>query len=157
MTVAVAAPVLEYVGTLKAQLKPPIQVGGPFGTRLFFEVLGGDYHGVSGEQGTLLTGGGDWLLAGQDGYGRLDVRAQIKMHDGAIIFVQYHGVIEMNDAVMGAMQGGTATAFEQHYFRTAPRFETSDERYAWLQQSVFVGQGRVIEGVGVEYNIFRVK
>jgi Protein of unknown function (DUF3237) len=55
------------------------------------------------------------------------------------------------------MQSGTATAFEQHYFRTTPRFETSDARYASLQQGVFVGQDRIVEGLGVEYNIFRVK
>ena len=47
--------------------------------------------------------------------------------------------------------------FDQQYFRTSPRFETSDPRYAWLQQSVFVGQGRIIAGLGVEYNLFQIK
>ena len=63
----------------------------------------------------------------------------------------------MNDAVTSALQNGTATTFDQQYFRTSPRFETSDPRYAWLQQGVFVGQGRIIAGVGVEYNVFRIK
>ena len=157
MAASISAPELEYVGTYHARLKPPIQAGGPFGTRMVFEVLGGEFHGASGERGTLLTGGGDWLIAGQDGWGRLDVRAQIQMADGAIFYVQYHGLIEMNAAVMGALQGGTATTFDQQYFRTTPRFEVSDARYAWLQQNVFVGQGRIIAGPGVEYNVFRVK
>jgi hypothetical protein len=63
----------------------------------------------------------------------------------------------MNDAVTRALQNGTATMFDQQYFRTSPRFETSDPRYAWLQQSVFVGQGRIIAGLGVEYNLFQIK
>ena len=85
------------------------------------------------------------------------MRAQVQMVDGAILYVQYHGVIEMNDAVRSALENGTATNFDQQYFRTSPRFETSDPRYSWLQQGVFVGQGRIIEGIGVEYNVFRIK
>jgi hypothetical protein len=157
MAAVVEAPQLEYVGTYHAALKPPIQAGGPFGTRMIFEVESGEFHGAQGESGRFLTGGGDWLLLGQDGWGRLDVRAQIQMADGAILYVQYLGLLEMNEAVMGALQNNTATDFDQQYFRTSPRFEASDPRYAWLQQSVFIGQGRIIAGPGVEYNVFRVK
>jgi len=62
MVATVNTPQLEYVGTYTAILKPPIQAGGPFGTRMVFEVVGGEFHGASGERGTLLTGGADWLL-----------------------------------------------------------------------------------------------
>ena len=108
-------------------------------------------------EASCSTGGGDWLLVCPDGWGRLDVRAQVQMADGAILYVQYYGLIEMNDAVTSALQNGTATDFDQQYFRTTPRFETSDPRYSWLQQGVFVAQGRIIEGPGVEYNVFRMK
>lgn len=157
MDVGVRAPELEYVGTYDAMLKPPLEVEGPFGMRQILEVVGGEYRAVSGERGDLLTGGGDWLLVGDDGYGRLDVRAQIRMDDGAILYVQYFGLLEMNEPVQDALANGTATSFDDQYFRTNPRFETSDPRYAWLQQGLFIGQGRVIEGLGVQYNVFRVK
>jgi hypothetical protein len=157
MIAITGAPQLEYVGTYTAILKPPIQAGGPFGTRMVFEVVGGEFHGASGERGMLLTGGADWLLVGQDGWGRLDVRAQIQMADGAVLYVQYYGLIEMNETVTSALENGMSTNFDQQYFRTSPRFESSDPRYAWLQQNVFVGQGRIIAGPGVEYNLFRIK
>jgi hypothetical protein len=157
MVANIGAPPLEYVGTYTAILKPPIQAGGPFGTRMVFEVVGGEFHGASGERGTLLTGGADWLLVGQDGWGRLDVRAQMQMADGAVLYVQYYGLIEMNEAVTSALQNGTSTTFDQQYFRTSPRFESSDPRYAWMQQNVFVGRGRIIAGPGVEYNLFRIR
>ena len=157
MDLDVKSPELEFVGAYDAKLKPPIEAGGPFGTRMFLEVIGGEFRAASGERGELLTGGGDWLLVGPDGYGRLDVRAQVQMEDGAIIYVQYYGVLEMNEAVANALENGTATNFGDHYFHTTPRFETSDPRYAWLQQGVFVGQGRILEGPGVEYNVFQVK
>lgn len=157
MDLSVKAPELEYVGTYEAMLKPPLETGGPFGTRLIVEVIGGEFRAASGDRGELLTGGGDWIIVGSDGYGRLDVRAQIRMEDGAIIYTQYFGLLEMNEVVMGALENGAATDFDDQYFRTNPRFETSDPKYAWLQQGLFVGQGRVIEGLGVQYNVFRVK
>jgi hypothetical protein len=69
----------------------------------------------------------------------------VQLEDGAVVYAQYYGLLEMNDAVSGALQNGSATTFEQ-YFRTTPRFETSDQKWAWLQQSVFIGQGRILEG-----------
>ena len=88
MALTVSAPDLEYIGTYDARLRPPLQTGGPFGARLIFEVVGGEFYAASGARGTLLTGGADWLLVGQDGWGRLDVRAQVQMADGAILYVQ---------------------------------------------------------------------
>jgi hypothetical protein len=147
---------VEYVGTYEAMLKPPLEIQGPFGMRQILEISGGEYRAASGGRGELLTGGGDWLLAGYDGYARLDVRGQIRMDDDAILFVQYLGVLELNEAVQDALANGTATNFEDQYFRTTPRFEVFDPRYAWLQQGAFIGQGRVIEGLGVQYDVFRV-
>ncbi len=157
MDLQVKAPELEYVGSYDAMLRPPLETGGPFGARMIIEVIGGEFRAASGGRGEVLTGGSDWLLVGLDGWGRLDVRAQVRMEDGAIIYVQYLGVLEMNEAVTGALSNGTATDFEDQYFRTNPRFETSDPKYAWLQQGLFVGQGRIIEGLGVQYNVYRVK
>jgi len=55
-----------------------------------------------------------------------------------------------------ALATGVGTTYEDQYFRTTPRFETGDPRYAWMNTSVFVARGRVREGMGVEYEVFRV-
>jgi hypothetical protein len=147
---------LVYEFEYFARLKPPVEVGaGPHGTRVFFEVIDGE---VTGERisGRLLTGGGDWLLVGPDGVGRLDVRAQIETHDNAVLYLTYEGVLEMNERVQTALAEGTETAYEDQYFRTTPRLETGDERYAWVNQTVFVGQGRIYPGSGVQYRVYRV-
>jgi hypothetical protein len=139
-----------------ATLKPPVQIAGPLGTRIFFEVTGEGR--VEGERlkARVLTGGGDWLLVGSDGLGRLDVRAQIETDDGAVIYVQYHGILELNETVQHALATGEGTDFGDQYFRTMPRFQTGDERYAWLNRSVFVAEGRAYPGLGVEYRVYRV-
>ena len=105
--------------------------------------------------GMLVGAGADWLLIGPDGWGRLDVRAQIRTDDGAVIYAQYGGLLELNEAVMSAMAPGGATGFDDQYFRTAPTMETGDERYAWVNTTLFVGEGRMHEN-GVEYKLYRL-
>ena len=70
--------------------------------------------------------------------------------------MQYHGVLEMNEKMQSAMASAGSTEFADQYFRITPRFETGDERYGWLNQSVFVGEGRLYPGFGVEYRVDRV-
>jgi hypothetical protein len=147
---------LVHEFTFTGVLKEPVPVGpGPFGDRTTFEVVGGE---VTGERinGKMGTGGADWILAGPDGFGRLDVRATIHTDDGANIFVQYFGVIEYTDAAIAAVTGERSSDYHEHYFRTAPRLECGDERYAWVNQTVFVADGRVHPGPIVEYRVHRV-
>lgn len=147
---------LEYEFTYSAQLKPPLNVGtGPFGTRMVFEVTGGTVEGDR-LNGTILGGGADWMLVGPDGYGRLDVRAQLAAKDGAIVYMSYSGLVQMNEAVQRAVGAGKGTQYEDQYFRTAPRLETGDPRYGWVNQTLFVAEGRFLEGPGVEYKVQRV-
>ena len=52
---------------------------------------------VSGDRlnGAVL-GGGEWALSGPDGFLRVDVRLQVEAHDGAFLYVQYVGLLEVN-------------------------------------------------------------
>src|SRR5699024_4234838 len=103
----------------------------------YFEVTDG---AATGERfnATAFGGGGDLVLLGADNYGRLDVRLHFKTEDGALVYVQYFGLLEVNAAVGEAMAGGSSTGYDDQYFRAAPRLETGDERYTWLNQSLFV-------------------
>jgi hypothetical protein len=99
------------------------------------------------------------LLAGADGYGRLDVRGTFTTADGAHIYFQYFGVIEYTEAAEAAVAGERASDYHEHYFRTAPRLESGDPRYSWVNQTLFVGEGRVHPaepGPTVEYRVYRV-
>ena len=129
---------------------------GPFGHRMSVSVSGGD---VSGERlkGKFVGAAADWVLWQPDGFGRLDVRGTLETVDGAYIFFQYFGLLEGTEAVMATLAGGdTPTDFGAQYFFTHPRLETGDERYAWVNQSVFVGEGRVLPGPQVHYKVFRL-
>jgi hypothetical protein len=146
---------LEFEFVLTGKLKPAVRFGnGPIGARVFFEVLSGTVEGKR-LKGNVLPGGGDWILVCADGFARLDVRIQLVTHDGAFVYALYPGLLERNEKVTRAATAGSGTEYDDQYFRITPRFETGDERYSWLNQSLFIGEGHLIPG-GVEYKVYRV-
>jgi hypothetical protein len=148
-------PRLEHLVTYHANLKPPVEIGeGPFGNRSIHDVTGGTFEGPR-LRGTLVASGGDWILRDSSGVGRLDVRATLETDDGARIYLQYYGVIVLNDAVLEAMAASREVQYGDLYFMTQPRFETGDPRYAWLNAVVAVAEGRPKVG-GVEYRVYQV-
>ncbi len=85
----------------------------------------------------------------------MDVRGTLRTDDGALILTQYHGVIVAPPEVWEAFGRQEPVDPKTYYFRTAPRYETGDERYSWLNTSVSVAVGAVIPG-GVSYRVYRV-
>jgi len=156
VSTSVGQPTLVHEATMRVVVEPAEVVGrGPFGTRLVAAATGGTVVGPR-LTGTIAGPGADWVLAGEDGFGRVDVRLQIRTDDGALVYAIYDGLLELNVAVLGALADpGAETAWDDQYFRIAPRFETGADRYAWLQRSLFVGRGR-IAAHGVEYELYRV-
>lgn len=129
----------EYLCSAEAELETGQPVGkSPLGTRTIVYVKSGTVTGPA-IQGKVLPGGGDWYLTRPDGVGEVDVRATIQTDDGALIYTHYKGVIDAKNG----------------YFRTTPRYETSAEKYAWLNSIVAVGVGSSIPK-GVRYDIFRI-
>ena len=146
---------LEPLMTLHGDLKTPVEIGdGPFGVRYIADVTGGTFEGQR-IRGNVLSSGADWALFDTDGIGRLDVRITLETHDGAHVYVQYYGVILMNEKVNAAFAQGGSTEYGDTYFMTQPRFETGDSRYKWLNGVVAVAEGRIKPGA-VEYRVFEL-
>lgn len=135
----------EHIGTLSARTNDVARpvVAGPLGTRVVATVSSGTFVGPKINANTAEgVAGGDWLTILDDGKFSLDVRVSLRTDDGADIYVTYTGFGSRND-------DGTAS------IRTAPRFETGDERYAWLNSLFCVGIGKSTPE-GVEYEIYSV-
>ncbi|MFK8020439.1 MAG: DUF3237 domain-containing protein [Pseudomonadales bacterium] len=146
---------LVYEFSYNAMLKAPLPIGKvAAGTRVYLEVTEGVIEGerFSGK----VLGGGEWALVGSNGFTQVDVRLQGQTHDGANFYMQYGGLLESNKAVQNATNTGGKTEFDDQYFFTQPRVEIGDERYAWMNTTFFIGEGRMIEGKGVEYRVYRL-
>ena len=148
-------PKLEHIVTFRAEIAEGVDIGAtPAGARQIFDVKGGSFDGPR-MKGKVLPSGADWVVIGGDGVGRIDVRVALQTDDGANIYVQYYGVLQLNEKTMTAVAAGAEMEFGDTYFFTTPRFETGDERYAWLNKIVAIGQGRLIPNA-VEYRVFEV-
>jgi hypothetical protein len=84
----------------------------------------------------------DWIVV-NGGVATVDVRGVLRTHDDALIYATYGGRIDMSNGP------GTAPIY------VAPTFETSDERYTWLNRVQAVGVG-TLDGEHLHYDWFEV-
>jgi len=144
---------LKLLFTYKGNLKPAVEIGvGPHGTRKFAEIIGGSFEGDR-IHGTVLSGGGDWILIDSNGIGHIDVRVIFETEDNAHIYVQYYGKLIFNEKVNMALAEDREMEFGDTYFMSQPRFETGDARYAWLNNIIAVAEGRLLKNA-FEYRVY---
>lgn len=146
---------VEHLFDMGVNLQPAQAIPTPLGTRLTFVTTGGVIDGPR-LRGEILPGGGDWLLVGSDGVGRVDVRATLRSHDGALIHYRAGGVIKIPADGMERLAAGEVLGFDETYVRTTPSFETADERYAWLSEVVAVGYN-ILSPDHIDYRVYRVR
>jgi hypothetical protein len=133
----------ELLYEIEFTLDSIIDVGKtPLGKRVIYPVTGGVFEGPK-LKGKVLPVGADWLVELESGIRKLDVNVVLETDDGAIIYVTYTGFYHTND-------DGSV------YFRIIPIFETSSEKYSWLNHTISVGIGRSKKG-GVEYTVYAIK
>ena len=133
----------EFLFDLTATLDEPIKIGQtPFGERVIYPVTGGSFEGPK-IKGKVLANGGDWLTRLDSTTSKLDVRAVAETEDGELIYTYYEGFIHFNP-------DGT------YYFRTNPVFQTSSEKYKWLNHTIAVGVGKLTD-TGVAYKVYAIK
>ena len=115
---------------LRLDTAPTQNVGpGPRGTRVTFPIIGGSFEGDR-LRGKVLPGGDDWAISRSDGVFELDLRITLQTDDGALVHMTFEGI--RDDAAPGGP-----------YFRTLPRFETAEPKYAFLNRLLAVGVGEI--------------
>lgn len=133
---------LVSMGTITVQLGERIDVGkGPKGTRLVVDVASVEVESDRVRASLAATDAADWLTLSEDGsIGCVDVRFTLKTDDGAYIYVEYAGRADMANGLIA----------------TAPTFQTSDERYAWLNKIQAIGAGALEENGRLIYSLYEV-
>jgi hypothetical protein len=127
--------------TLRITAAPSQKLGAvPHGIRIIVPVTGGDFEGPR-LRGKVLPGGGDWLLQRSDGVLELDLRITLETDDHALIHMTFQGLRHGPPEIIGALGRGQVVDPASYYFRTLPRFETSAEKYAFLNRIITVGVG----------------
>jgi hypothetical protein len=145
-------PLLTFRNTLSA-----VQAIGdtPFGYRITYIVGEGRFEGER-LRGRILPGGGDWLTRGSGNLARLDVRKTFETDDKALIHVSYTGLYKFSDDVAARLASGRDCEFGDTLYLAHVQFETGDERYDWLNETLAIGEGRETQN-GVEYDVHAIE
>ena len=130
--------------TFIVKLREPIFLGNtPAGARVIVEVESGVMEGDRLRGAIKGNSTADWLTIGPESTGTLDVRSLIETDDGALVFVQYYGRSDMSSNPTAPMY-------------VAPRFETGDDRYRWLNPMLAIGKG-VLDGMTLTYEFHEIR
>ena len=151
-------PELEFIADMEAYVTTDAPIGpAAWGTRLICPVVRGTVEGPK-IKGVVRPFGADWSLLRADGCIELDVRLIVETDDGALIHVEYRGVIDLTRVEVDRLRSGRAVADMK--IHTAPRFETSHPDYVWLNriQAVGCGSNEVVgEEIKVTYSWYALR
>ncbi|MBE7200257.1 MAG: DUF3237 domain-containing protein [Parafilimonas terrae] len=151
---------LTHAFTCRVTCGEVFEIGaGPLGERRCYTMTGGCIEGdrLSGD---LVGPGSDWMITEPDGLMRMDVRLLLRTDDGALVALRYFGPAQSSDAMRRALAANEPTGFADQAIRTHWLLETGDPRHAWVNRTVFVGEGRVRPAgpgtMGFEHKVYRV-
>lgn len=134
-------PILDEVCTLHVELDPIREMGvGRAGHRRIIPIVGGKVTGGR-LSGRILNLGADWQTIFAGGLAELDTRYAMETDDGAVIEIINYGFRHGPEEVLAAVARGEEVDPSTYYMRTHARLETGDERYDWVNRTLFVGVG----------------
>jgi hypothetical protein len=145
----------ELLFKIDLEVPPVLDFGNtPYGGRRIARVMSGKFEGPK-LSGTVLPGGGDWLLMRNDGVLQLDVRLPLQTQDGHLIYMTYKGLRHGPKDVIDRLNRGEAVDPALYYFRATPYFETGSDKYGWINRICTVATGQR-SATGPTYHVFEV-
>lgn len=145
----------EYLFTIRVTVDALHDVGAiPLGTRHLDMLGAGTFEGPR-LKGDVLPGGIDQKIFRADGAMNPNVRMVLKTDDDALIYMHYTGVRYGTPEVMDRIARGDTVDPSEYYLRNTPYFETSSEKYDWLNRIVSVGVGRRMPDHAA-YDVFQI-
>jgi len=158
----ISTPKLQHIATLRAYVSLDVIRWGsesPGHVRTSAPITGGFLRFTTEEIEAEIVPPSWPVTESFDGHAHLNVRCRAKT-DAGEISIQYAGVLDIDEATTKAAKhapDAKSTSFGETRWFTTISFQTSDHMLKWLQDSVFVGQGRVHlddEGNAAEYLIY---
>lgn len=145
----------EFLFKIVLDVPPILDLGvTPYGTRRIAQIKGGTFEGPK-LNGTVLAGGGDWLLLRYDNVLQLDVRLTMQTDDRHLIYMTYKGFRHGPKDVIDRLGRGENVDPALYYFRATPYFETGSDKYGWMNRICSMATGQR-SASGPTYHVFQV-
>ena len=144
----------EFLFTIALEVEVSNLGDTPYGGRRVGRFGVGSFEGPK-LKGTVLPGGACWMLMRRDDVLEIEARITLETHDKQQIYMTWkafrHGPKEVIDRLN---RGGTVDP-ETYYFRATPYFETSSEKYSWMNRICSIATGSRKAG-GRTFEVFQV-
>jgi hypothetical protein len=141
--------------TLFLDIQPPFNLGKtPICERRIAIIASGSFEGER-LKGRIMPSGSDWQVVRDDGAWMINVRTLLETDDGALIGLTYSGLRHGPSDVISAIARGESVSPLSYYMRVTAQFETSSEKYHWLNRIVSVAHGHRLPQ-GAIYSFFEI-
>jgi len=129
----------EFLFTIALDVHIIVLGATPYGARRVAQVKAGTCEGPM-LKGTVLMGGGSSILR-RDDVLEIDKRLTLETDDKQHINMSWKGLRHGPREVIDRLNRGENVDPDSYYFRTTPYFETSSEKYAWLNRICSIATG----------------
>jgi len=153
------APRLEFLYRLVADVSAPIVVGNVNeGLLKVIPITGGSFEGPK-LKGEVLNAGADWNTTNllDPTSKQVDTRYLLKTDDGALISLYTKGFQSQSKEVLERRSKREAVDPDEYYFKQHLYFQTSAEKYLWLNSVVAFGCVISRKTPGVIYDAWIVR
>ena len=155
-------PKLEYIGDITIHLSGKQTM--IESDQLAWDVPGGTFELKSGGRGTLENPCGDWADIQDSGTFAMNLRCNIVMDDGSVIYFEYRGKFRFDEFGPDyAEKGKLITPFDgTKYWMALLLMKTTGTNYLWVNETIFVSKGVEVlfpaEGIKpyAKYKLYKV-
>lgn len=142
----------KFLMSMDISFEPPV-VATP--GLVVINVTGGSFKGPR-LQGDMIGPGGDWIRVQDNGNWKIDARLAMRTDDGEAIYCYYGGVVRMTKELADRSEAGEVLTGDDMYLRSAPNFETSSDKYAWLNDIMAVGKMTQFGAGKLSYEVYEI-
>ncbi|HEV2549160.1 MAG TPA: DUF3237 family protein [Stellaceae bacterium] len=126
----------------------------PYGSRRVARFTSGSFAGPK-LKGTVLPGGAGWMLFRRDDVLEIEVRIILETDDKQQICMSWKGFRHGPKEVIERLNRGEVVDPATYYFRTTPYFETSSQKYGWMNRICSIATGSRTAGKR-SFEVFQV-
>jgi hypothetical protein len=130
----------EFLFTIALEIQVSSLGDTPYGSRRIFHFDGGSFEGPK-LKGRVLPGGGGSSLIRRDDVLEVDVRLILETEDKHQVCMAWKGLRHGPKEVMDRLYRGEIVDPQAYYFRTTPYFETSSDKYGWMNRICAIATG----------------
>ena len=144
----------EFLFTLALEVEVFNLGNTPYGSRRVGRFAVGGFEGPR-LKGTVLPGGACWMLTRRDDVLEIDARITLETDDQQQIYMTWKAFRHGPKEVIDRLNRGDTVDPETYYFRATPYFETSSEKYSWVNRICSIATGSRKAGART-FEVFQV-